>query len=149
MESRMKEGGAGERKKIYNHVEDVCADRHKSSIHGVPLSSAPQGLFDRNEIAAVPTIPLLLFLLLIFVAKVSSKKKKKKEEFLSPYRTLSVGVWSSRTTALREHCIFVSLLLRLQWGTAGVLCPSACRNLPPSHLAPLSPFPPNPALGKP
>lgn len=58
----------------------MCADRHKSSIHGVPLNPAPQGLFDRNEIAAVllsfsPTILLLLVLLLIFVAKVSSKKK--------------------------------------------------------------------------
>lgn len=97
----MKEGGAGERKKIYNHVEDVCADRHKSSIYGVPLSSAPQGLFDRNEIAAVPTILLLLFLLLIFVAKVSSKKKRKKKRgvFISLSNPIGWGLIE------QDHCI--------------------------------------------
>lgn len=35
-----------------NHVQDVCADRHKISMHAVPLTPAPEGLFGGNLIAA-------------------------------------------------------------------------------------------------
>lgn len=35
-----------------NHVLDVCADRYKISMHTVSLTSAPEGLFESNLIAA-------------------------------------------------------------------------------------------------
>jgi len=35
-----------------NHVEDVCADRYKISMHTIPLTPAPEGLFGGNLIAA-------------------------------------------------------------------------------------------------
>lgn len=49
-----------------NHVQDVCADSYKISMHTVLLTLAPEGLFGGNLIAA-------FFSLLIFAAEVSSK----------------------------------------------------------------------------
>lgn len=35
-----------------NHVQDVCADSYKISMHAVLLTLAPEGLFGGNLIAA-------------------------------------------------------------------------------------------------